>query len=418
MFKEALAKIIRFFPVLFVAWISFFPEPIQNQYKNLVIYFLGIFLIFSLAREQFRFKKYFFSPAARPCLLYLLLLSLNIWFSKDHQASLNFYIDFLLSAALVFFIFKNETKPEGFKRIFYALFICAGIVSFFGLLEMFFRTNFLYKYFLENPFYTRFIGKRMMSTLVHPNILGAYLLVCIPLGNYFYWHAQTYKRRLLNLTVLGFILEGAFLSFSRGTWIAGLLMFSFWIWQKGKIKHIIYIWLGFLTVSALASLSLFGQGFGRRFGIVRLFYYLRFSHRAKNYHVTWEMLKEHPFVGIGLDCYRKFFGQYSNLRFSEEVKVPDSIYLMHLAETGLLGFLGLLLLLGYILGKAWKAYKRLETKEREFIFAVLMGFIGLIINMASFDGMLWKTPFYLFWIFLAVLSAMGENKQPVSSGEK
>ncbi len=304
------------------------------------------------------------------------------------------------------------------KRIFYVLFICAGIVSFFGLLEMFFSTNVLYKYFLQNPFYGRFIGKRMMSALVHPNILGAYLLPCIPLASYFYRYAETYKRRLFNLTVLCFIAAGVFLSFSRGTWIACLIMFSFWLWQKGKTKRIIYIWLGFLTWSALASLSLFGQGFARRFGIVRLFYYLRFSHRAKNYHVTWEMLKEHPFVGIGLDCYRKFFGQYSNLRFSEEVKVPDSIYLMHLAETGLLGFLGLFLLLGYVLGRAWKIYKRLETKEREFIFAVLLGFIGLIVNMASFDGFLWKTPFYLFWIFLAVLSAMGEIKQPTLSGEK
>jgi len=418
MFKEALTRIIRLFLVLFIAWISFFPEPIQNQYKIWVIYFLGVILILSLAREQFGFKKYFFRPAAAFFFLYLLLLSLNIWFSKDHQASLNFYIDFVLRASLVFFVFKNETKLDGLKRIFYVLFICAGIVSFFGLLEMFFSTNVLYKYFLQNPFYSRFIGKRIMSTLVHPNILGAYLLVCIPLASYFYWHAQTYKRRLLNLTVLCFIAAGALLSFSRGTWIAGILMFSFWLWQKGKFKRILYIWLGFLTWSALASLSLFGQGFARRFGIVRLFYYLRFSHRAKNYHVTWEMLKEHPFVGIGLDCYRKFFGQYSNLRFSEEVKVPDSIYLMHLAETGLLGFLGLLLLLGYVLGRAWKIYKRLETKEREFIFAVLLGFIGLIVNMASFDGFLWKTPFYLFWIFLAVLSAMGEIKQPTLSGEK
>ncbi|MDD2752269.1 MAG: O-antigen ligase family protein [Candidatus Omnitrophica bacterium] len=401
-------KIIKLSLIIFIVWISFVPELIQIQYKIPLNLLLGIILIFSLARQHFNFREVFLNPATAIFSAYLLLLLPGVFFSAQPRAALSFYKDLALSAALVFFIFRGLAKSEDCQEIIYCLVVCAGIVSFLGMLEMFFKTNPIYLLLVDNPYYSRFIGKRMMSTLVHPNIVGAYLIACVPLASYFYRSARNDKLKLLNLAFFCLIISGIILSFSRGTWIACLLMCSFWLWQKGKNKWIIYLWLTSFVFSAVCATSIFGANFAKRFGIIRLLYYVRFSHRAKNYIITWEALKEHPFVGIGLNCYREFTAYFSRFRLTPEVRVPDSIYLMHLAETGLIGFLGLALLLGYILKKAWRNRQS----------ALFLGFLGLLINMASFDGFLWQTPFYLFWIYLALLSATTESKDGPWAKEK
>jgi O-antigen ligase len=89
--------------------------------------------------------------------------------------------------------------------------------------------------------------------------------------------------------------------------------------------------------------------------------------------------------------------------------IPESIYLMHLAETGILGFLGLVILLTQVLRRAWLNCHL----QGEISFIMMMSFLGLLFNLASFDGFLWKTPFYLFWIFLALINA---RSAPVKEG--
>jgi len=377
--------------MFFICWVSFVPDPFQAQYKLQLNFALGILFLLSLIEQRFNFREYFLNPpAAVLCAYFLLLLPAAL---SSNQA-FGFYKDFCLSAALVFFIFRQVAKSKDYQEILYCLVVCAGIVSLLGILEMFLNANPIYLYLLDNPYYLRFIGKRVMSTLVHPNIVGAYLIGCAPLANYFYRNAPTSRLKLFNLVCFCLIVAGIILSFSRGTWFACLLMCSFWLWQAGKKKWISYIWLGCVFFSILSAFSIFGSGFSKRFGIVRLFYYVRFSHRAKNYLITWDALKNHPFVGIGLNHYREFAANFTRYRLTPEVRVPDSIYLMHLAETGLLGFLGLALLLFTVLKKAWKNRQS----------ALFLGFLGLLINMAAFDGLLWQTTFYLFWIFLAILS--------------
>ena len=118
------------------------------------------------------------------------------------------------------------------------------------------------------------------------------------------------------------------------------------------------------------------------------------------------MLKAHPFFGIGLFQYRFLFNQYSSVRLPYVVMIPESSYLMHLAETGIIGFSAFILLLVTLLKRGFAYLKREVSSEKKNIFLfIFLGFIGLLFNMGTYDAFLWHTPFYLFWVFFGILSS-------------
>jgi len=302
----------------------------------------------------------------------------------------------------IYFFIKNEFGADlsAMKKMLYALVISAGAIALFGAAEMISHTNPIYEKYVSNFYYWRFIGNRMMSTLIHPNILGCFLAINIPLAYYFY---RSSKAKALHLIVMGLIILGLFLTFSRGSWLAFLCGLSVWLWVKRRRKLILWCWVSFLGFSLFADLYLGQYDVGYRIGIKGLWSYLKYGHRTQQYFVAASMFKEHPLVGIGLNLYRPLFTQFSFLNLNYEVMIPDSIYLMHLAETGLVGFLGLLLLILNALRKSWRALAE-KTQEKELRLAVTISFIIMLFNFASFDGFLWQTPLYLFWIFLALVS--------------
>jgi O-antigen ligase len=121
------------------------------------------------------------------------------------------------------------------------------------------------------------------------------------------------------------------------------------------------------------------------------------------------MFRSHPFVGVGINTYREAFDQYYTANLTHEVKIPDSIYLWHLAETGIFGFFGLLVLLFNAFVNIRTVFSKLEDEEKNILFTIICAFCALLINMGTFDGFLWQTPLSLFWIFYASIAAIKEK---------
>ncbi|MCX6723470.1 MAG: O-antigen ligase family protein [Candidatus Staskawiczbacteria bacterium] len=272
---------------------------------------------------------------------------------------------------------------------------------------MILKSNIIYERFVNNYFYGRFIAQgRMMSTLMHPNILGAYFIGCIPLAFYFYKNEARDRTRYVNLAIFLFILSGVFLTFSRGTWFACLIMISIVMFSKKRVA---------LSFSLIVSQPFISENLKYRFGMEYLWEYLKNGHRTIAYIVTAKMIEQHPFVGVGLSHYRMLFDQYLNIKLPREVMIPDSIYLMHLAEAGLLGFTGFIIFLTSIIKKGFYCCRNLNGDFRNISFAMLVGFTALLFNMAFFDGFLWKTSFYLFWLFAGILSALYKDSYSSTS---
>jgi len=406
MHKKYIDKIILIFAVFFVIWISFIPEPLKLKYNISVKLVLNVLLALSLLRHRSDLADYFIYKN-KLFWIYIFLFSLNIWFAKDRLTAYGYYSDFIIIAVPIYFLMINEFKAEHIKKILYLLCSCAAFVSLIGFLEMILKSNMIYEKFIYNYYYGRFIVQgRMMSTLIHPNILGSYFIGCIPLSFYFYKNETRDRARYVNLAIFLFVLSGAFLTFSRGTWFACLIMISIVMLAKRRIAWLIFIWAVVLLSSLIVSQPFISENFRYRFGMEYLWEYLKSGHRTKAYIATARMIEQHPFVGVGLNHYRMLFSQYLNVNLPREVIIPDSIYLMHLAEAGLLGFAGFIIFLTSVIKKGFYCLRNLNGDFRDMSFAILVGFTALLFNMAFFDGFLWKTSFYLFWLFAGILGAL------------
>jgi len=406
MLKILIHRVVASFFILFILWISFFPEPLQIRYKDTTFFILLSLLFLSFLKNGFDPRRYFFQKRDLFIWLYLVLISFNLWFAQDKKLAMGFYKDLSVVVIALYFLIKNELRFEEIKSMMRVLAISAGLISLFGLWEMVSGTNIIYEKYIGNVFYSRFIGNRMMATLIHPNILGSYLISCFPLAYYFFKDERLKRCRWINMPILILISIGAILTFSRGTWIAFILMVSLWGLLRKRWKPVVFIWIAFFIfiMAANQPLSNLNKSIRYRFNIGTLINYTKYSHRTTQYLVTSNMLREHPLAGIGLNHYRMLFDKYSARKFSYEVMIPDSVYLMHLAETGLLGFCGLVIILIVVLRRGFNRLRTLNANERNLFFAILIGFIGLLFSMAFFDGFLWKTPLYLFWVFITILS--------------
>jgi len=402
------------FIVIFMAWLSFIPETLQARFLPSIKYSLLSFLFLSLWLHGFRCREYFFKKQDIFIWLYFIVLLAGLRNPLDKGMAIGYYKDLIILGGSVYFLARHTINRSNCRIVLKFLVAFSFIVAFIGILEMIFGKNIIYEKYVDNYYYIRTINqKRMMSTLMNSNILGCYLLACAPLAYYFYSNTKDTVKKGIYLLIFISVVISMLLTFSRGTWIAGLLTLSVYMLLKKRKKMLILIWGGFILFTILVSFLPDGY-FKRRFSAPDLVKYVRFEHRTTQYFVTANMLKEHPFVGIGLHNYRKVFDRYSKKELYNEVKIPDSIYLMHLAETGIIGFLGFFMFLFVILRKGILFLKNNNDRKDDRIFLfVFIGFLALLFNMASFDGFLWHTPFYLFWIFAGILvslSSKGQNE--------
>lgn len=137
--------------------------------------------------------------------MYLVLISSGLWVATNKKTAGDFYLDLIISAVLIYFLVKNEFRKDNANAILCSFCIFAAAVSIFGFIEMITGKNILYQSTINNIFYNRFIEqKRMMSTLIHPNVLGSYLLPCAPIPYYLYYSGRSIVNVRYRFTILIF----------------------------------------------------------------------------------------------------------------------------------------------------------------------------------------------------------------------
>ncbi|NQU99496.1 MAG: O-antigen ligase family protein [Parcubacteria group bacterium] len=403
---------ILIFIIILLAWLSFVPETLQRRYLTIVRYSLLFLLLISLCSYKFRLREYFFSKEDIFIWVYFALVSVGLINAVDKNMAVAYYRDLIILGGSVYFLIRHNLNRENCKTILRTLVVFSFIVAFIGIAEMIFAKNIIYN-FVDNEYYIKSLREnRIMSTLQNPAILGHYLLVCTPLSYYFYCIEQSIVKKRLHLIMAIIITIALILTFSRGAIFGGVIVILAYLWIKNKKKWMFIVFLAFIVFSLLVLLLPYNNSLRYRFGITYLVEYLFHSHRTTQYFVTFNMLKDHPFIGIGLHHYRLLFDQYSNIRLPYILMIPESSYLMHLAETGILGFSAFIVLLLTLLRRSFAFLKsEFNSEGRRFFLFIFLGFIGLLFNMGTYDAFLWHTPFYLFWMFAGILSLFTNKGQ-------
>jgi O-antigen ligase len=127
--------------------------------------------------------------------------------------------------------------------------------------------------------------------------------------------------------------------------------------------------------------------------------------RLAQYGTTWRVLQEHPLLGVGLGNLTRRFEEFKDPLTPAGfiATTTENMYLMILCETGLLGGLVFVLLLGKLF---WILYGCVKTGdgvvERGLALASLASLAGFVINMFTWDGLNQPTVRITFWIIAGI----------------
>ena len=179
-----------------------------------------------------------------------------------------------------------------------------------------------------------FGGKELLrsyGTFPHPNVLGGFLAVVLPL----IVNQLTKRRKILYGLTIAFGIIALVLTFSRSAWVVGLIaMFivhrSSFIAKNG---YKIFFPIGVIVVLLLFTIPLFTQLTTDSESVVV---------RGQLNTAAIAIVRSAPFFGAGLGNFLVALPEFLPSRTIYFLQPVHNIYLLLVSEIGLIGFIGLI----------------------------------------------------------------------------
>ncbi|MBI4056616.1 MAG: O-antigen ligase family protein [Elusimicrobia bacterium] len=216
--------------------------------------------------------------------------------------------------------------------------------------------------------------------------------------------------RTLNVFCL-ILLAALGLSQTRGAWLGFTASLLVLVWLRRNLLPFV-LKSGAILTLILAFLS-------RSTGLHLFNRFVSIFHpqgdpnigRLELWKTAWNMFKDHPWLGVGLNNYRTLFSRYHPTPiYGEEVwGSAHNLYLHQLAERGILGLLALLLLLGSMVYYSIKRYRKNPSPLNTWNLAALVGFLIMNLTETSFETT-------MSWMPIIFLYAWSEKTDATSAG--
>jgi len=247
---------------------------------------------------------------------------------------------------------------------------------------------------------------RSYGALDHPNMLGGWLALGLLLAAY--WFANLYRQGYSRPKEIGLSFAliiasaGLFVSFSRaslvGAAIGLLLMFltNLEQWRRylaaaaiiAGTGLILIMPYGYLYQSRLSALE--DTDVGSRLEIKSL------ADRATYLRDAKALIARHPLWGVGAGNYGLAVARdITPKQLSYRYQPVHNVFLLVLAEIGLIGLAAWLLLLGRL---AWDSLRHLSKPDHALSLSILI----LLFTLMFFDHWLWSLHFGILFFWLAV----------------
>jgi O-antigen ligase len=398
--------------ILLFLWVSFFPYPGQANYHLATNLFLIFVFLTLLIKKRFAiFKKNDYS-----LWIFLLAMSINILFAQQKNIALKAYLNLAIPMFSIYYLVSASLSSATFNLLAKIICLSSILVSLGAVFESIFAFNPIYEYFIDNPFYLRYITDfvRPMSTQFNPVVLGSYLLASLPF-NFLLFKQDKAQFKLLG--ALGIVLNTVvlILTFSRGVCLGFIAMVTFYLLLEKKYRlMIVFLIFLFIFISLCFYLPYPFERFGT--GLIASDWRGIFSeYRFHRCIMTQHIIKDHPLAGLGFQHFRINFYQYYPGKdiVPFEFMIADNMYLTILAEAGIIGFIGFLIFIVHNLTRAWRqiAILNKELFRRKQLVMILCSLVGLLVNMGAYELFYWPNPYIYFCILLGCLKAYCEDNK-------
>lgn len=195
---------------------------------------------------------------------------------------------------------------------------------------------------------------RSYATFPHPNVLGGFLAVTLPLIIYQLTNLPinqlTKTKKIFYILTLSFGIIALVLTFSRSAWVVAVLSSMYVVFKKKR--HVFFPFL----LSAILIIFFIGNTFGFQDESVVV--------RQQLNAAAISMFRASPIIGSGTGNFLVRLPDYLVSRTIYFLQPAHNIYLLALAETGIIGFAIFLWIL-------WKAV----NNNKIIIPILLLGFV-------------------------------------------
>lgn len=367
-----------------------------------ILALLSVFFVFSIRREKLE-RVYREMPRSLflAIAVFELMVFLSIFWARDWQAAF-----FGWTHLLLFLVFALAAAAE--KNAAKIGLIAAGVFQSIIAIGQFLWQASLKIHFLGMASHDAFtLGTsvvatgasrwlRAYGTLPHPNILGGFLVVALILLFGFFAEKRLKRRqRIFALAVIPILSFGLFVTYSRSAFLAYAIAIFIYFIKKQKevftpivISILLIIIIGGLTKPLVAVRLQTQERLEQK----------SFTERIAGASQAFEIIKAHPFRGIGYHNMAAELAQ-KNLEGPGYLFQPvHSIFLLALAELGPLGMLALIIIL------------LIPIIKREFNpSAIALAAVLIIIGFFDHWLMSLEVGTALFWI-AAALTQEGVDK--------
>ncbi|MDD5196913.1 MAG: O-antigen ligase family protein [Candidatus Omnitrophica bacterium] len=337
--------------------------------------FIG-FMVFTFVLKKIISRDFTLvkTPISLPFALIIGISLLSFINSVDIRASLQGIIKLLKYGFLIVIIAGEVKDRQHLTRIIWAIFAGLLLASLDGIYQFIFGVDF----FRHRP-YDSIIGLiRLKAAFPHTNIFAGYLALALPLSIPLLLYYLKGKKRivLLIIAILGFFC--LIFTFCRsaifGVWLVILLM---GIIKKDKVVI-------FLTVLTLLSAPLLAPGAIKDWAKTTHSWgeFLLNKERPVLYETSFNMIKHHPLIGVGVNTYVLNYQKYklhdTSLDTANTRWYAHNSFLQMACEIGITG-VAIFIWLLFLLFSRWRNFYR-NTKDN---FLALCG-LGIVMGLAAF----------------------------------
>ncbi len=387
--------------ILIPFFVSIAPAPVSIL--------MGFLIISFLTKKVLKKERLFTNtPLNIPLLLLFLITCLSFLNSINYFDTLKGGAFRLIEYLLIFFIMLGEIKdPRHIKRIIFA--ISAGLIlaSFDGIWQVLTGKDFIRGY---TPVIN--IGLvRATATFKDSNLLGIYLSAFAPLilGLSLYYFKN--KQKLIFTFVSLIALIGIILTYSRPTLLAiYVVLFFLGIARKDKIL------ISLLIIFTLLSPFLLPKSV-KNWATEVGYNPLRFmcnDDRIAVYRNSLNMIKDHPFIGLGANTYMKNYKKYREPIEYRNIVTKDYMYahnnFLHMAaEIGLIGLGFFIWLLYKLFMECNNIYRKLEDDYMKIVSLSLSAcLIAFLVNGLTESSLYYSRVAIIFWYIMGLALALNK----------
>lgn len=246
--------------------------------------------------------------------------------------------------------------------------------------------------------YGETIPRAVTASFNHYNSLGAYLVFNLSLLLAMLVSAKERISKISLFFLMALLQICLFLSFSRGSWIGFMAALILMLFLSPKVNKLVNIFVVFILV------CLFIPGIRER--AMFIFSPQGDTDRIQVWKGTFKMIKEHPFLGMGIGTYMDYFQKYVMKAF---IQYAHNCYLQIWAETGIFALLSFILFVGSILHKGIKSLK-FEDDNAFILLGFICAFSGTLVHL-FFDNHLYSLQLsFLFWFMVGFIMALTQLK--------